>query len=152
LGTFVVGATDMVLRPLTGQITKPASDMWKVASGNMVSSLPADQSRYVTQMYEQAKVLEQAYATWRQLQKDRKPEEAREFLEANREKLTRYKQVEGVKRNEAKFNEMIRMVERSSSLDAEQKAARISNIKGRMDVMARRVAEGYSSMRVTLKN
>ena len=143
LGTFVVGATDMVLRPLTGQATQPASDMWKVASGNMVSSLPTDQSRYVTQMYEQAKVLEQAYATWRQLQKDRKPEEAREFLEANREKLTRYKQVEGVKRNEAKFNEMIRMVERSSSLDAEQKAARISNIKGRMDVMARRVAEGY---------
>ena len=64
-------------------------------------------------------------------------------MEANREKLTRYKQVEGVKRNEAKFNEMIRMVERSSSLDAEQKAARISNIKGRMDVMARRVTEDY---------
>jgi len=64
-------------------------------------------------------------------------------LEANREKLTRYKQVEGVKKNEAKFNEMIRMVERSSSLDAEEKATRISSIKGRMDVMARRVAEGY---------
>ena len=88
-------------------------------------------------MYEQAKELEKTYATWRQLQKDRKPEEAREFLEANREKLTRYKQVEGVKNNEAKFNEMIRMVERSSSLDADEKAARISNIKGRMDLAAR---------------
>ena len=135
----------MILRPATGQATKPASDMWKVASGNLVSSLPSDQSRYVSQMYEQAKELEKTYATWRQLQKDRKPEEAREFLEANREKLTRYKQVEGVKNNEAKFNEMIRMVERSSSLNADEKAARISNIKGRMDVMARRVAEGYES-------
>jgi hypothetical protein len=96
-------------------------------------------------MYEQAKVLEQAYATWHQLQKDKKPEEARDFLEANREKLTRYKQVEGVKKNEAKFNEMIRMVERSSTMDAEQKAARISNIKGRMDLMARRVAPGYEA-------
>ena len=142
LGTFVVGATDMILRPATGQVTKPASDMWKVASGNMISSLPSDQSRYVTQMYEQARELEQAYATWRQLQKDRKPEEARAFLEANREKLTRYKQVEGVKKNEAKFNEMIRMVERSSSLDADEKAARISNIKGRMDLMARRISLG----------
>ena len=46
-------------------------------------------------------------------------------LGANRQKLTRYKQVEGVKNNEAKFNEMIRMVERSSSLDADQKATRI---------------------------
>jgi hypothetical protein len=143
LGTFVLGATDMILRPLTGQATQPASDMWKVASGNMISSLPSDQSRYVSQMYEQAKVLEQAYATWHQLQKDRKPEEAREFLEANREKLVRYKQVEGVKKNEAKFNEMIRMVERSPTLDADEKAARISSIKGRMDVTARRVAPGY---------
>ena len=89
-----------------------------------------------------ARELEQAYATWRQLQKDRKPDEARAFLEANREKLTRYKQVEGVKKNEAKFNEMIRMVERSSSLDADEKAARISNIKDRMDLMARKISLG----------
>ena len=88
-----------------------------------------------------ARELEQAYATWRQLQKDRKPDEARAFLEANREKLTRYKQVEGVKKNEAKFNEMIRMVERSA-LDADTKADRISNIKGRMDLMARRISLG----------
>lgn len=100
-----------------------------------------DQSRYVSQMYEQAKILEQAYATLHQLQKDRKPEEARAFLEANREQLTRYQQVEGVKRGEAKFNEMIRMLQRSS-LDADEKAARISSIKSRMDVMARRVAPG----------
>jgi hypothetical protein len=138
LGTFVVGATDMILRPATGQATKPASDMWKVASGNMISSLPSDQSRYVTQMYDQARELEQAYATWRQLQKDRKPDEARAFLEANREKLTRYKQVEGVKKNEAKFNEMIRMVERSS-LDADTKADRISGIRARMDQSARQL-------------
>lgn len=109
------------------------------ATGNMISSLPSDQSRYVTQMYEQARELEQAYATWRQLQKDRKPDEARAFLEANREKLTRFKQVEGVKKNEAKFNEMIRMVERSSSLDADEKANRISNIKGRMNQTARKL-------------
>ena len=63
-------------------------------------------------------------------------------MEASREKLIRYKQVEGVKKNEAKFNEMIRMVERSSSLDADEKAARISNIKDRMDLMARKISLG----------
>jgi hypothetical protein len=47
---------------------------------------------------------------------------------------------------EAKFNEKIRMADRSSSLDADEKAARISSIKGRMDVMARRVAEGYETL------
>ena len=85
-----------------------------------------------------ARELEQAYATWRQLQKDRKPDEARAFLEANREKLTRYKQVEGVKKNEAKFNEMIRMVERSA-LDADTKADRISGMKTRMDSVAKKL-------------
>ena len=83
-----------------------------------------------------ARELEQAYATWRQLQKDRKPDEARAFLEANREKLTRYKQVEGVKKNEAQFNEMIRMVERSA-LDADTKADRISGVEAQMESFAK---------------
>jgi hypothetical protein len=52
----------------------------------------------------------------------------------------------GLVNPEAKFNEMIRMADRSSSLAADEKATRISNIKGRMDVMARRVAEGYETL------
>ena len=94
-------------------------------------------------MYDQAKVLEEAYATYRQLRKDRKPGEAREYLEANREKLIRYQEVASVKRNQAKFNEMIRMVQRSSSMDGDEKARRISDIRRRIDLMARRVAPGY---------
>jgi hypothetical protein len=94
-------------------------------------------------MHDQAKVLEEAYATWRQLRKDRKPEEAREFLEANREKLLSYKEVADVQRNQAKFNEIIRIVQRSPSMDGDEKARRISDIRRRMDVMARRVALGY---------
>jgi hypothetical protein len=61
-------------------------------------------------------------------------------LEANREKLTRYKQVEGVKKNEAKFNEMIRMVE-LSALDADTKADRISGFRARMDNSAKRLVQ-----------
>jgi hypothetical protein len=98
-------------------------------------------------MYDQAKVLEEAYPTYRQLRKDRKPGEAREYLEANREKLIRYKEVAGVKRNQAKFNEMIRMVQRSPSMDGDEKARRISDIRRRMDLMARRVAPGYEQSR-----
>jgi hypothetical protein len=46
--------------------------------------------------------------------------------------------VEGVKNNEAKFTEMIRMVERSA-LDADTKADRISGIRARIDQSARKL-------------
>lgn len=140
LGSFVVGAADMALRPLTGQPERPAADMWKFASGGMIASLPADQSRYVSQMYEQAKELEQAYGTYRMLVKQN-PAEAREFYQENKEALAKYRGVERVKSTEAKYNEMIRMIERSP-IDPELKRERIQRIRVQKDKVARYVAPG----------
>jgi Large polyvalent protein associated domain 38/ADP-Ribosyltransferase in polyvalent proteins len=140
LGTFVVSATDTLVRPLTDEPTRPAADLVKVASGGLVRSLPEPQSRYVSQMYDQAKVLEQAYGTYHALLKQGKTEEAREFLDSNREEIGRYKRVEGVKAAEAKFNEMIRMIERSA-MDPEVKRERIQQIQAQKDRVARGVAQ-----------
>lgn len=140
LSSFVIGAADMALRPLTGQPERPAADMWKFASGGMIASLPADQSRYVSQMYEQAKELEQAYGTYRMLVKQN-PAEAREFYQENKEALAKYRGVERVKSTEAKYNEMIRMIERSS-IDPELKRERIQRIQVQKDKVARYVAPG----------
>ena len=140
LGTFVVSATDTLVRPLTDEPTRPAADLIKVASGGLVRSLPEPQSRYVSQMYDQAKVLEQAYGTYHALLKQGKTEEAREFLDSNREEIGRYKRVEGVKAAEAKFNEMIRMIERSA-MDPEVKRERIQQIQAQKDRVARGVAQ-----------
>jgi Large polyvalent protein associated domain 38/ADP-Ribosyltransferase in polyvalent proteins len=140
LGTFVVSATDTLVRPLTDEPTRPAADLVKVATGGLVRSLPEPQSRYVSQMYDQAKVLEQAYGTYHALLKQGKTEEAREFLDSNREEIGRYKRVEGVKAAEAKFNEMIRMIERSA-MDPEVKRERIQQIQAQKDRVARGVAQ-----------
>lgn len=139
LGSFVIGAADVLARPATGQAEHPSSDIWKAATGGMTSDLRDAPSRYVSQMYEQAKELEQAYGTWRSLQKEGKTLEAAEFYEDNRDKLGRYRSVEAVKRGEAKFNERIRMIERSN-MQPDEKRELIRSIQSQKDRVARLVS------------
>ena len=140
LGTFVVGATDMALRPLTGQPERPAADFWKVATQGIVQDANSPQSRYVSQMYKQAKEVEQAYSTWNMLRKQGRLEEADQFLTDNADTIQRYKQVEKVKERETKINERIRMIERSA-MSADDKKAQISELQAMRDQTARLLAQ-----------
>ena len=139
LGAFAVGGADMLVRPMTNEPTRPAADMFKLASGGMVAQVDSASSRYVSDVYEQAKVLEQAYGTWRSLIKQGKVAEAREYFADNKDQIARYRMVEKVKAGEAKFNEMIRMIERSG-LDPDAKRERINLIRAQQDRMARVLA------------
>jgi len=142
LGTFVVGAGDMLIRPLTNEASRPAPDWMKVATRNMVSSTDMASSRYVSQMYDQAKILEEAYGTYRMLLKEGRREEAQAFMADHKDELAKYKSVEHIKQAEAKLNERQRMIERSA-LDSEEKRIRIMAIRDQKDAIARRVAPGY---------
>ena len=139
LGTFVVGAGDKLARPAMDQPGRATPDYWKTATGGMVSDLRDAPSRYVSKMYEQSKELEQAYGTWRALQKEGKAVEAQEFAQDNRDKLALYRRVEGVKRAEAKFNQRIRMIERSG-MDGDAKRESIRKIQVQKDQIARHLA------------
>jgi hypothetical protein len=145
LGSFVVGGADMILRPLTGQTPRPTADYWKFATQGIAQEVDSGSSRYVSQMYEQAKELEQAYGTFRMLIKEGKLEEAREFRAENLDKLKRYKLVGSVKKAESLLNERIRMIERSE-MDPDLKREKILEIQKKKDLVARRVAPGLSAM------
>jgi hypothetical protein len=145
LGSFVVGGADMILRPLTGQTSRPTADYWKFATQGIAQEVDSGSSRYVSQMYEQAKELEQAYGTFRMLIKEGKLDEAREFRAENMDKLTRYKLIERVKKAESLFNERIRMIERSE-MDPDLKREKILELQKKKDLVARRVAPGLSAM------
>jgi hypothetical protein len=138
LGSFVVGAGDVLARPATGQPAHAAPDYWKAATGGMVSDMRDAPSRYVSQMYEQARGVEQAYGTWRALQKEGKPEEAAAFRESNPQ-IAQYAQVERVKRGEAFLNQQIKRIERSD-LSGDEKRQRIRVIQERKDNIARGLA------------
>ena len=142
LGSFAIGGADMILRPLTGQASRPTADYWKLATGGIAAEVESGQSRYVSQMYDQAKTLEQAMGTYRMLMKTGQREEARAFFQENKSDIVQYGAVEKVKAAESRYNEMIRMIERSS-LDPDVKKDRIRAIERKKDALARVVAPGY---------
>lgn len=139
LGTFMAAVPDMAARYATGQPTQPSSDLWKVASGGIAAQLDDAPSRYVTHVYDQAKALEQAYGTWRSLQKDGLAEDARDFRAANEDKIRGYHNVESIKGAIAKINQQIRAVEHSN-MDGDAMRAEIQRLNARKEQFARRLA------------
>jgi iron uptake system EfeUOB component EfeO/EfeM len=107
-------------------------------AGNFVESLPANGSRYVTDLYQQAKEIEEAYGSWRQALKQGDMEKAREIYYDEREKIVKYKTVEAVKRIEAKLSVEIHRIERSD-MSAGEKRMRIDTLMEQKDRAARRI-------------
>ena len=103
---------------------------------SIISDLRDAPSRYVSQMYEQSKELEQAYGTHRMLLKSGKTGEAAEFKEDNAEKLARYKNVQDVKQAATKLNARRREIERSD-MDAAAKREALRRISVEQDRIAR---------------
>ena len=136
LGTFIVGTADVIARPATGQPSRPAPDVWRTATGNMVSDLRDAPSRYVSQMYEQARVIEEAYGTWRALLKSGESEEAAEFFDENRDTILKRRLVERQKSSLTEMNQRIRAIERGN-MTADEKRAAIRELQARKDMAAR---------------
>lgn len=139
LGAFAVGIGDVIARPATGQPGGASMDRWKFMTGGMISDADSPSSRYVSQMYEQAKILEEAHGTYRALIKEGKLDDAREFATDHMDQLRKYRSVEVVKRAEAKFNERIRAIERSTKT-GDEKRDMIRRIQRQKDMVARRIA------------
>ncbi|MBK8745549.1 LPD38 domain-containing protein [Propionivibrio sp.] len=141
IGATAVSSADMAARVFMNEPTKPAMDYWKVATQGMMKEKGSGSSRYLTLLYDQASELEQAYGTYRQLLKDGKFEDAKDYYESNADKLKRYKFVNSVKSMETKLNASIRSIERSDA-SAEEKKARIERVQAMKERVAKRVAPG----------
>jgi len=143
LGTFVVGGADMAVNLATSGPAKPSIDIISKISGGMVRTLPEKQSRYVNQIYEQAKELEQVYGTQQYLLQKRKLEEYREFTEENKEKLRQYRLIEPIKKMESALNKRIRQIEDSTTKDSDTKRDEINALQQRRDQLARRLSARF---------
>lgn len=141
LGSFVIGGADMAMRAMSDEPTKPALDYFRFGTQGILKEAGTGGSRYVTQVYEQAKELEQAHATWRQMLKDGRIEEAKDYAADNRDKLIRYRQVDAVKRTESNLNERIRRIERSD-MDSSEKKNAIALVNKQKEAVAMRIAPG----------
>ena len=138
LGTFIVGGADMLTRPLTNEPSRPQADYLKVVTQGIARQLPEPSSKYVSAVYDQAKILEQAYATHRQLIREGKVDDAREFAEDNADLLRRYRLVERVKGAQSQINRTIREIERSDK-DPKTKREEIQALRERQSRIASEV-------------
>lgn len=140
LGSFVVSAADALARPATNQPSQARPDVYKLVTGGMVSDLRDAPSRYVTQMYEQARVVEQAYGTYNLLKKEGKAQEAAEFKADHQNELSLYRNAEAVKHTEARLNARAREVSRTTSMTPDEKREALRLIQVLKDAAARRLS------------
>ncbi len=138
LGTFVVAGADMAIRPLTSEPARPQADYLKVVTQGFLRTLPEPGSKYVSAMYDQAKIMEQAYATHRQLLKEGKVDEAREFAAENKDLMERYRLIESVKKVQSGINRRIREIE-ISDMEPSRKREEIRRLRDQADRSARAV-------------
>lgn len=148
LGAFAVGTADLVVRMASDGPDRPSRDYWKFATGGMIAETDSASSRYVSQMYDQAKEIETAYGTWRDMSKQASQmqgaarqdalKDAQAYRKANADKIAKHSQVGAVKRQISAMNERIRVIERSDKT-ADEKRALINNIQKLKDQAARRV-------------
>ena len=107
--------------------------------GNFVESLPGNSSRYISQMYEQAKEIEQAYASYHAALKDGDKERAADILESEKDKIAQYHIVEAVKRRESFINTRIKLITNSMTLSGDEKREKIDALNAQKDQIARRL-------------
>lgn len=139
LGATSVKAADEILR-LGENNPRPAMQLRDTfLIGNFVETLPTGSSRYVTAMYEQAKEIEEAYASWRNYLKMGDAEKAAEIFEDEKDKISRYRAAQRAKAEMTRINAKVRQVEANESLSSEEKRARLDRLSQQRDRVARSV-------------
>lgn len=141
VGSSATAALDYGMRPLMDRGERPNMTLKDVfLAGNFVESLPTGSSRYVTQLYEQAAEIEQAYGSYRDALKRGDKDDAKAILEEERDKIRQYPKVERIKLQERELNAQIRRIEASKILTGEQKRERIDRLQDRKNQIAQRLA------------
>jgi hypothetical protein len=141
VGTSATTVLDYGLRPMMNRGERPNMRLREVfLAGNFVETLPTGGSRYVTDLYDQAQEIEQAYGSWRDALKRGDLSKAKEIYEEEREKIRQYSRVEAVKRHEGVLNAQIRRIEASREMGGAEKRRRIDDLEARKHQMAQRFA------------
>lgn len=142
LGSAVTTALDYGIRPIVNHGAKPAMRLKDVfLAGNFVETLPTNQSRYVTQLYEQAKEIEEAYGSYRDALAKGDREKAKTIREEEKDKIAKYPLAEAVKGQEAILSRQMRRVESDPKLSSDEKREQLDKLAQRKHEVAKRLGQ-----------
>lgn len=141
LATVSTSATDAIARPMLDRGERPAMRLRDTfVAGNFVEELPTGSSRYVTTMYEQAKDVEQAWASYQAAIKSGDVELARSIQEEEGPKLRNRMAISAAKQQMAELGQRAKKIDGDRLLSAEAKRERLNEIEQRRNAIAERVA------------
>lgn len=142
VATAAATVSDFGLRPVMDRGERPDLRLKDVfLAGNFVESLPAGSSRYVTQLYDQAKSIEQAYASYREAIKQGDNEKALSIKESAGDKLRKRMAYANATQQLSNINSQAKSIEANRLMPGDVKRARLTELELRRDKIARRVAE-----------
>lgn len=141
LGATTVATAEFVTnaRSVMGEPARPSKDWIKTMSGGLIADTESAGSRYVSQIYEQSKKIEEAYATWAMLNKTGKVDEAEQWKDAHMDELRKYRMIEQVKHAESELNNQIKIIERSD-MTADEKKESIKELRDQKHEIAKQIA------------
>lgn len=137
LATMTTTALDFGIRPLIDAGDRPTRSLKETFFvGNFVETLPANGSRYVQRLYDQAREVEEAYGSYRARIKVGDVEGARRVLSEERDKIARARQVAQFKQAESLLTLQQRRVEEDRTLSGDEKRSRLDAIQQRKNLLA----------------
>ncbi|TCP16915.1 LPD38 domain-containing protein [Simplicispira metamorpha] len=142
VGTSALTVSDYALRPLADRGERPGMRLKDVfLAGNFVENLPTGSSRYVTQMYEQARSAEQAYASYREAIKTGDMDKAAQIQERDGAKLRNRMAYANAARQLSEINAQAKRIEASRLLPGDVKRERLTELEQRRHAVAQRVGK-----------
>ena len=142
LATVSTTATDTIARPMLDRGERPSLRLRDAfVAGNFIEELPTGSSRYVTTMYEQAKGVEQAWASHQAAIKSGDIELARSIQEEEGPKLRNRMAINAAKQQMAELGQRAKKIEGDRLMSGEIKRERLTQIEQQRNVIAQRVAK-----------
>lgn len=132
----VLATADKIVRQFSSEPGRPDRDTVAWLTQGMVRNDPNPASRYVDMLYKQGVVVEQAYATYRDLVQRGRVAEAREFFEDNRDLIKKHGVVGATMRLEGDLNRSIRLIENHPDMSGEKKRLMIQQLQARKNQAA----------------
>ncbi len=142
LATVSTTATDTIARPMLDRGERPSMRLRDTfLAGNFIEELPTGSSRYVTTMYEQAKGVEQAWASHQAAIKSGDIELARSIQEEEGPKLRNRMAINAAKQQMAELGQRAKKIEGDRLMTGEIKRERLTQIEQQRNAIAQRVAK-----------
>lgn len=139
-GASTMAALDYGLRPFTDRGERPDIKLRDAfLAGSFVESLPSNSSRFVNQLYEEARAADQVYASLRAAQSSGDTVKVQELLAEEGATLRTRKMLDKATERLSDINKQIKQVESSRSLSGETKRKLIDKLSQQRSDLAEKV-------------